>query len=247
MNEPRYDKGSVPSVIANYRKRQERAMRLLLAFWIGIMLLILGAGYLAYRYLNAKNAPLVENLTTTPTTTLELTPSSIVTSLPELTLAEAVPGEATIQALESPPPAQDTPRPRMVTYTVKQGDTLSSIAQEFGVALTTITALNPLVTPEFLSVGDTLSIPVQGGGLATVTPPPAGTQSVIEYQVVSGDTLAGIASRFGSSIDAIVRENNLASPDEIRVGQTLRIPVEPGAVQTTEPAPDGTGSPTPTQ
>jgi len=227
MNDPSYDKDSVPSVIANYRKRQERAMRLLLAFWIGIMLLILAAGYLIYRFLNAKNSPLAQNMTETPTASQvanQDTPTIVTTPAP--TSGTTPPDEVVIPA-QSPVPTE----PSTMAYTVKEGDTFISIAVQFGVTLPTLTALNPLVTPDLLSVGDTLSIPAQGEIQATGTPAAAGSQSVIEYVVVSGDTLAAIAARFGTTIDTVVRENNLASADEIRVGQTLRIPADAGAIQ----------------
>jgi LysM repeat protein len=222
MNETRHEKGSVPRVIANYRKRQERAMRLLLAFWIGIMLLILGAGYVIYRFLNAENAPLAQNLTDTPTASPVATQITTTATMPAPSVIVTLPtGELSTPSLEPTEPST-------MTYTVRQGDTLVSIAIQFGVGLPTLTALNPQVTPEFLSVGDRLTVPAQNSGPATAIPTSAGSQSIMEYQVVSGDTLAAIAARFGSTIDAIVRENNLDSPDEIRVGQTLRLPVEVG-------------------
>jgi LysM repeat protein len=132
----------------------------------------------------------------------------------------------------------------MITYTVQQGDTLASIAAQHGVGLADLTALNPLVTPEFLAVGDQLAVPVQGGSLVTATPAPSGLQTILEYQVVSGDTLAAIAARLGSTVDAIVRENGLESPDQIFVGQSLRIPVETGAAITLEPTQTNTATET---
>lgn len=240
MNELRNDKGSVPSVIANYRKRQERAMRMLLAFWVGIMLLILGAGYLIYRFLNAKNTPVAESLTETPTASLAQSQTAPTGTMPLATVTlPLVPTEAGPSA--SPEPSE----PSLMTYTVREGDTLISIAVQFGVGLPTLTALNPQITPEFLSVGDRLSVPAQAGEAATAAPTSSGSQSILEYQVVSGDTLAAIAARFGSTIDAIVRENNLNSPDEIRAGQTLRIPVESGAILTLTPGSASAASATP--
>ena len=208
-------------------------MRLLLAFWIGVMLLILAAGYLAYRFMNPARAQQAVSPTETPTPESTISPASATISAAEPT--GVVTPEQTEIPVASPAPAE----PRNTIYTVKQGDTLASIAGQFGVDLASLTAVNPLVTPEFLSVGDLLTIPGQRSGLASVTPSSGEAQSVIEYQVASGDTLAAIATRFGSSVYAIVRENNLSSPDEIRAGQTLRIPlynVEAGASLTLTPA-----------
>ena len=231
MNDTQHEKGSVPRVIANYRKRQERAMRLLLAFWIGIMLLIVGTGYLIYHFMNPARAQQVSNPgeTSTPETTFVQSTPTLTTVVPT--------SVATPDMTEIPTASFAPPEPRNSIYTVQQGDTLASIAGQFGVDLSSLTALNPLVTPEFLSVGDLLTIPAQSIGLASVTPSSNEPQSSIEYRVVSGDTLAAIAARYGSTVAAIVRENNLASPDEIRVGQTLRIPVEAGALLSATPAP----------
>lgn len=46
---------------------------------------------------------------------------------------------------------------------------------------------------------------------------------VEEYQVQEGDTMSGIANKFGISVDTIRWENNLASVNSIKPGQTLRI------------------------
>jgi LysM repeat protein len=238
MNDTRHDKGSVPSVIAAYRKRQERAMRLLVISWIGVMIFVLVAGYLIYRFLIPGNAQQAQDLTETPASIGTTAPGTPTLSPTAALAADALDQTAT-------PSASETPAgPRMITYTVQQGDTLASIAAQHGVGLADLTALNPLVTPEFLAVGDQLAVPVQGGSLVTATPAPSGLQTILEYQVVSGDTLAAIAARLGSTVDAIVRENGLESPDQIFVGQSLRIPVETGAAITLEPTQTNTATET---
>ncbi len=44
------------------------------------------------------------------------------------------------------------------------------------------------------------------------------------YTVVWGDTLSGIALRFHTTVNTLVKLNNIANPDRIKVGQTLLIP-----------------------
>jgi LysM repeat protein len=230
------DKRSTPSMLAAYRKRQERAERFLLFFWVGIMLLVLGAGYLIYRFLKPSPSPQALNATGTP----GLTETSAPSVAPATTLAPTA-DQSSDQTL-TPPTSEALPTASIVTYTVKEGETLTGIAAGFGTNLATLMSLNPSITPEFLNVGDQLNVPNQGTS-PTLTPAPSGSQSILDYQVKAGDTLAGIAAHFGSSIDAIVRENNLASPDQIQEGQTLRIPV---AASTASPAAPETSTPAPT-
>lgn len=49
----------------------------------------------------------------------------------------------------------------------------------------------------------------------------------MEYVVRPGDTLSGIAVRFGVTVDAIVDENSLTDPDDLRDGDVLWIPSPP--------------------
>ena len=230
------DKRSTPSMLAAYRKRQERAERFLLFFWIGVMLLVLGAGYLIYRFLKPGQSPQAITTTGTPGMTETIVPSTGPATTPAPTASQ--PSNQTL----TPPTVEVLPTASIITYTVKEGETLTGIATGLGTNLATLIALNPSVTPEFLNVGDRINVPNQGSS-PTLTPAPSGPQTTIEYQVNAGDTLAGIAARFGSSIDAIVRENDLASPDQIQVGQTLRIPV---AASTASPEAPETSTPIPT-
>lgn len=50
------------------------------------------------------------------------------------------------------------------------------------------------------------------------TPPPQ------VYVVVAGDTLGGIASRFGTSVDALAQANGISDPNTLQVGQSLNLP-----------------------
>jgi|GEM_PF-1053721 len=231
MTDNENGKRSINEVISAYRKRQARGERLMPVVWIVVMLLVVGGGYLIYRLtMPPDETPLALQSTGKPTPAETIAQNTPTATTPAPTASE------TPDQTEMPLASAEPAAAGVISYTVQQGDTLAGIASQFGVGLPTLSALNPLVTPEFLIVGDQLSVPAPAGASASSTPEP-GEQTIVEYQVKSGDTLAGITASFGSTIEAIVRENNLESPDQIFVGQTLRIPVAAGASPAATPIP----------
>lgn len=75
------------------------------------------------------------------------------------------------------------------------------------------------------------------------TPTPEGEV----YTVKSGDTLSRIATQNNSSVEAIVRANNLTDPDKLQVGQKLTIPggAAPSASASTGGLPAAASKPPP--
>ncbi len=113
------------------------------------------------------------------------------------------------------------------THTVQPGETLGSIALQYGVTIQDLAFANGIVNPNLIFVGQVLKIPG--------TAPSGGTTT---YTVQSGDTLFAIARRFNTTADAIAKLNGLANPDVLKVGQVLKIPssgVQPTAAPTTAP------------
>lgn len=96
-------------------------------------------------------------------------------------------------------------------YIVKAGDTLFSIARQFGVSVDDIRRLNNL-TNDILSIGMNLLIPT--GTVAD--------ESIIVYTVKRGDSLWALAREYNTTIDDIKQLNNLTS-DVLSVGQELQI------------------------
>ena len=105
-------------------------------------------------------------------------------------------------------------------YTVRVGDTLSSIAQRQGVTLIALTNANGITNPNVLWVGQKLLIP---GPPDSNSLPPSGT-SQVHYTVRSGDTLGRIAQQYDTTAAAIARANRITSPNLIYVGMNLVIP-----------------------
>lgn len=100
-------------------------------------------------------------------------------------------------------------RDTVTTYTVKSGDTLSSIGQRFGVTNGTIRYANNMGESDFLRVGQELSIPPVSG---------------IVYKVARGDTIKTIATKFAVSEQAVADFNYLAAPFTLTEGQELILP-----------------------
>lgn len=115
------------------------------------------------------------------------------------------------------------------TYIVQPGDTLSSIAQQYGVTVQAIVAANNLANPNFITVGQELIIPdPTSASSPAITPRPTATGAAAgpstTYTVQSGDSLFKIAIQFGVTVQAIVDANGLANANFIVVGQELIIP-----------------------
>lgn len=106
-------------------------------------------------------------------------------------------------------------------YTVIAGDTLSGIAARYGTSYQNLAAINNIPNPNLINVGQVLKVPSAG---STPTPTPAPTTSAKTYTVVSGDTLSGIASRYGTTYQILAQINGIANPNLIQVGQVLTIP-----------------------
>ena len=95
-----------------------------------------------------------------------------------------------------------------IIYTVKSGDSLSSISRNYGVSVNDIMDFNNL-NSNLLSIGQTLKIPI-------------GEQTVVTYTVKSGDTLYNIARQYNTTVDSIKQKNNLTG-NTLTIGQKLII------------------------
>ena len=125
------------------------------------------------------------------------------------------------QQLLIPTGTTTPPQEGNVTYTVKRGDSLWKIANQFGITVDSLKSANNL-TSNVLQVGDTLIIPgrIEEPNLPDETPPSSG---VIEYVVQSGDSLYSIAKKYGVTARELQQYNNLPST-LLSIGQVLLIP-----------------------
>ena len=99
------------------------------------------------------------------------------------------------------------------TYTVQPGDTLYGISNQFGVSVIDLANINN-VNAQNLKVGQILKIPTNQS---------SNPNNMFMYTVVKGDSLYKIASKYNTTIDEIIKINNLKNTN-LQIGQILRIP-----------------------
>ncbi|MBS7020508.1 MAG: LysM peptidoglycan-binding domain-containing protein [Firmicutes bacterium] len=117
------------------------------------------------------------------------------------------------------PNTPPTPPTTGNTYTVKSGDSLWSIARKFNTTVSTLQQLNNLNT-NTIHVGQVLKVPGNSSSNNTNT---GNNQTYTEYVVRSGDSLYKIANAYQTTVDELMRLNNLKS-SILNIGQVLRVP-----------------------
>jgi LysM repeat protein len=133
---------------------------------------------------------------------------------------------ATPTAVATPPVAPD--EGVEVRYEVRWGDTLTAIARRYGTTVEAIRARNPEITdPHRVHAGSVLIIPSSARvDPGSVTTPPATQEHIIQR----GDTLSAIASRYGTTVQALMQANPwITNPSYIEAGRCLVIQSGTGA------------------
>ena len=147
------------------------------------------------------------------------------------------------------PETASSPSASAGSYTIQSGDTLFSLAQQWGTDVASIRLANRMGNKDALRPGERISVPGNSKN-KPVSVSPAPIKSNVNaspsltgmprpsYTVRSGDTIGSIAKSCGVSVSALCEVNGLdRKKPKIRIGQKLAVPVKPGANAVEKPAP----------
>lgn len=108
------------------------------------------------------------------------------------------------------------------THTVRSGETLGQIAQDYGTSVSGLVTLNNLADANQISIGQEIKIK---------------QVSETYYTIKSGDTLSAVAKQYEVTVAQIMSANDLANANKIKVGQRLIIPASGSASTATSISP----------
>jgi LysM repeat protein len=230
---------TINNTIDSYRKRRNQQLPLILG-GIVVLLVVVGIIFLVVS-LSGGGLTLFATKTLTPTHTFTPTNTFVPTNTPTTTETPTITSTPTASAA--------------FNYTVKSGDTLTSIIQAQGLgdnAIINIMILNPGINLDLIQSGDVIILPAPNSPLLTPTPLPTGLAAGtrISYLVLPGDSLGLIATKFNSTVDAIVAANKtlLGTSTVIHPGWTLLVPINIATpVPTRKAAATATATVTPTK
>lgn len=138
---------------------------------------------------------------------------------------------APVSSKSAPDSSKAPSRGKLEVYQVQRGDTLGKIAARYAVSMETIKFANQMHNNQ-VQVGQKLKIPLDGAapkesdqdsGKASSKTKESARPS--HHKVKAGETLSGIADRYGVGLSQLRKYNHLKS-DQVNVGQSLKIPQE---------------------
>lgn len=230
-----------PDVVESVMRERQTPLVLGLTAVFFAIILVVGGLVLQYQggEVSMVIAPSVTPIPATVTFTPTWTPLPTETSPPTVT-----------PSITPTPAPTDTPRPPRF-HTVSSGETLIGISLIYRIDPEAIAAANGLSASTQVQVAQELSIP-----WPTPTPPLQIIAALINgetvlvdptgcdlYQVQNGDSIVGIASRFGVPFELLAEVNRIADPSLLQPGDPVCIPeIVYGQALPPTPGP----SPTPT-
>jgi LysM repeat protein len=147
------------------------------------------------------------------------------------------------------PPAADAQPVALqasLTYVVRAGDNLTRLSGSNGTTVQAIVHANGIRNANLIYIGQTISIPITSVASAPADPvlvaetpeaaevQPAPLDPSPIYIVRAGDTLNRLSAQRGTTVQAIVKANDIANPDLIHTGQRVSIPIPSAAPERVE-------------
>ena len=184
-------------------------------------------------------------------TVVSPTPEPISQPRPQLPpVTASIPVVSSPPVLVAPPPSRprpepaSRPKPKPESYTVRAGDSLTSVAATHGLTVGQLASYNNLANDAHILIGQRLWLvagkvkpqPVsaqQPSQAAQSTKNNQSTQSTATHRVQSGESLTAIARRYNISLHALAKENGLSVTDGVLIGQTLKLPSDAKAESST--------------
>ena len=123
------------------------------------------------------------------------------------------------------------------SHEVQKGETLYSISRKYGISVGELCSENNISTSAVIKTGQKLKIPTQNSSETKNTQKIEKTDT---YIVKKGDTLYGIAKRFGISVETLTILNKMSGSNTIKVGQVLTVPLASSEKSTSKPSTEKT-------
>ena len=118
-------------------------------------------------------------------------------------------------------PGQNIASNRPRAHSIQSGDTLSEIAEAYGIPLSSLLTANPGTDPLRLRIGKRLTIPSASQAAQFTAQAQARARN---YTVQSGDTLSQIAELHGLGLSELMSANPGVTPQRMQIGKKLTIP-----------------------
>ena len=132
-------------------------------------------------------------------------------------------------AEETKPVAAETEQ-EWIYHTVSKGEGLYGIARKYGTTMEKVMQWNNISNPDKISEGQKLKIRSNHAASETAKPaapaqPSAApaTTSTIYHTIQKGESLGRIAAKYHTTVEKIMKWNNISNPDKIAEGQKLKI------------------------
>ncbi|MDR2997912.1 MAG: LysM peptidoglycan-binding domain-containing protein [Microbacterium sp.] len=125
------------------------------------------------------------------------------------------------------------------TYTVRAGDTVWTIAKKHGLRTADVLAWNGMTMRSVIYPGQTLKLQKPAAATPRAAAPAPAAAKAKTHTVAKGDTVYGIARKYGTSVSAILAANRLGSAAVIHPGQRLVVSAAapaPAAAPAAKPA-----------